>query len=131
MDIAAITAITSSIAAIAAIVSPVITALITQRGNYRLKTAELFFNAKAKAYEEAICSITTFPNRPDDRDLINLHNVISRAILFSSDDTAQTLSVLGKIILDGPISAEKLQAYSEEWELALSAMKKEIVQYQK
>ena len=131
MDITAITAITSLIAAIAAIVSPVITALITQRGYYRSKTAELFFNAKAKAYEEAICSITAFPDSPGNQELINLHNVISRAILFSSDDTAQALAVLEQTISDGPISAEKLRSYSEEWDLALSAMKKEIVQYQK
>lgn len=126
-----VTVIAALIAAIAAIVSPIITALITQRGSYRLKTVELFFDSKANAYKEVILAVSSFPNDPDDQDLIKLQDVISRAILFSSDDTANKLASFGKTILDGPVSAENLYTYSAEWYLALSAMKQEIVQYQK
>ena len=126
-----VTVIAALIAAIAAIVSPIITALITQRGSYRLKTVELFFSSKANAYKEVILTVSSFPNDPDDQDLIKLQDVISRAILFSSDDTASKLAAFGRRVVEGPISTEDLPAYSAEWYLALSAMKHEIVQYHK
>lgn len=128
MDVAVIAAL---IAAIAAIVSPVITALITQRGSYRLKTVELFFSAKASAYKEVVCIASSFPEDPSDQDVTKLQDVISCAILFSSDDTANKLAAFGKTVLDGPTSSDYLDVYSVKWYLALSAMKQELIQYQK
>lgn len=86
------TIIVSSITALAAIIAPVMTQLIARRGAYKLKTLELFFTEKAKAYREYIEVTATFPPKPTVEDLFRLNNVLNQAIVYSSEDTVKKLA---------------------------------------
>ena len=119
--------IASSIAAIEAIVAPVITAFITQRSSYRLKTIELFFVAKSEAYEEVIRIASAFPDNPSKSDRIKLQDVICRAELYASRVTSKKLEMLASTL--ARTSTFDLDAYSSAWFAALSSMRQELAKY--
>ncbi len=87
-----VTVIVALITALAAIVAPVITQYITQRGAYRLKSLELFFAEKTRAYREYLEVTSQFPPEPKMADLMKLNNALNQAIVYSSRDTGKKMT---------------------------------------
>lgn len=99
MDPALIVAL---IAAIAAIVSPVVTQLISIRGSFRLKTVELFFNAKAEAFQNLLEVTSKYHPNPCPELLMQLESAMNQAFLYSSKGTQQKLALYIKLLKEFP-----------------------------
>ena len=121
-----ITLIVALITALAAIIAPVLTALITQHGEYRLKSLELFFNAKSKAYLELLDATSNFPKFPEESKIIELYALLNRAFLLSTENTRSKLSLYVKLLIESSADSELLTlAYQD----AVLAMQNELKDY--
>ncbi len=117
----------SMIAAIAAIIAPVLTAIITQRGARRIKQIEMFFLAKAQTYNAFLDVTSQFPPNPQYEDLRKLSLVFNQALLYSSRETGRKLALYVNFLKNGDVSDAESAAYLD----AVSALKAELIQYQK
>ena len=82
-----ITVVASIIAAIAAIIAPSVTAYINNRYQYRIKTIDLFFNAKLEAYQRFIKTASYTASNPSVEIQKALDDSMSCALLLSSRPT--------------------------------------------
>lgn len=95
-----ITIIVALITAFAAIIAPLITAIINHVSAYRLRTLELFFIEKSKAYHQYMNITSHFPINPTPEDIHTLYSALNQAVLYSSKDTAQVLNRYVYFLLD-------------------------------
>lgn len=118
-----ITATTSFITALAAIFSPIIAAAVTQRGERKVKTMELFFSEKSKAYLHLIETLSAFPMDSNTEDRTKLFEAKNAAYLFSGKDTRKKIDYLSSLLTSGSPDNQLLaEAFSE----AFSAMQQEL-----
>lgn len=125
MDITLIVAlIASSITAISAIVAPVLTALITTRHEYKIKTIELFFHAKLNAYNKFIEVSSTLPSNPHEQDLQKLHNATAYASLLSSATTRSKISAYSYYLIQ-----ENFEQIDLAYESVILAMQDDLYEF--
>ncbi len=77
-----ITVIASLVTVIAAVISPLITEIVSQIGNSRMKSNELFLESKISAYSDLLNVLSIVDIRSQD-DLHKLLSALSRAKLFA------------------------------------------------
>lgn len=82
-----ITVIAALITAIAAIIAPSVTAYINNRYQYKIKTIDLFFNAKLEAYQRFIKAASYAASNPSMEVQKALDDSMSYALLLSSRPT--------------------------------------------
>lgn len=124
-----ITAAASLITALAAISAPVIAQLISQHGAYKLKTIELFFEAKAKVFHDFVQVTSRFPPNPDYETLQKLNDSMNQALLYCSKDTGWKIALYVKYLKDSPGS--DLDELADAHLNAILAMQGELKQYHK
>ena len=77
-----ITVIASLVAVIATVLSPLITEIVAQIGNYRMKSNELFFASKIAAYNDLL-DVLSVADAHNPDDLHKLLSALSRAKMFA------------------------------------------------
>ena len=100
-----ITVIASLVTVIAAVISPLITEIVSQIGNSRMKSNELFLESKISAYSDLLNVLSIVDIRSQD-DLHKLLSALSRAKLFALPNSYVAITV-----------------YSPEWAEYLYAVK--------
>lgn len=122
-----IAAIASIIAAIAAIISPIIVALVNNHHQYKIKTIDLFFNAKLTAYQNLLKVTSSFSDTTSKEESIKLNDVMSYALLLSSPETQVCIGSYCHSILQNTPSDKsgELQA------IAILAMQKDLYEFKK
>lgn len=124
-----ITVIVALITTLAAIIAPLITAIINHVSAYRLKTLELFFVEKVKAYHEYMDIASCFPINPTPDDMHKLFSTLNKAALYSSKDTVQQLNCYAYFLLDTDHSDKN--AIAEANFATLQALQRELKKYKK
>lgn len=123
------TIIVALIAAISAILAPVITALIQQRGAYRLAAAEWFFKERAASYKELLSAADKCLKDLCTDNIQILQRASDAALLFSSIDTQTAISSFGQLVLSSNLktaSSEQMKALSTARLGMMLAMQKEL-----
>lgn len=125
--------ITALLTTFAAIVAPVVTAYITQRGEYKRKSAELFFSAKLNAYREFTQLAAQYgePTQTPSKEKSQLlHAAASQALLFSSSKTQDAIGRYGKLLLDNAYTPQEIQELSLAYRDMILEMQEELSQYE-
>ena len=99
--IEALTTLAPYFTAIAAITAPVATALITQHSAYKIKFAELSFQAKVDAYLNFLTFTASFPCKPTKEDLLQLEEYSSAVLMFAPKEAQAQLSIYGNLLVKG------------------------------
>ena len=95
----AITIIACSITAISAIIAPAVSAYIQVRYQYKIKTIDLFFNAKLKAYHDFMEATIDLPSS-DSQVLKNFDHMSAAALLLSTPETQAAISLYGQALIE-------------------------------
>lgn len=130
MDLTLIIAI---ITALAAIIAPVITALITQRGAYKAKAAEMFFTAKVDAFLGFLSLAAEYAEpagMPSKEKSYALQSASAHALLFATPDTQEKIAIYGKLLLQNSFKPEDIRKLSLAHRDAILAMQSEIKKYE-
>lgn len=105
-----VTVIASLIAAIAAIIAPTVSAIITVRYQYKIKTIDLFFNAKLNAYQNLMESSSEYLLHANEKTVaadIELEKTAVSALLLSSPSTQESISLyVQSLITEQPPSVQ-------------------------
>lgn len=125
-----VTVIVALITAITAMVSPIITSIVTSKAAYKLKTAELFYTSKVKAFNHFIETAASFRfNNSTTDDILQLQNASLQAMLFSSNETRTQLAIYGKTLMDiyesaknGSVELAKVTKLNEAQYATIKAM---------
>lgn len=128
------TIIVAMITAFAAIVAPLFTALLTNRGAFRLKSSEWFLSEKMTAYREFLLAADQCLSCRSAETLLRLESSSANAILFSSKEVEVALSSFGRDILSSGFPEcddTVLRCLASSRLSVLSAMKKDLQQYQR
>ena len=103
--------------------SPLLSAFINQRGSYKLKKLELFFQFKADAYQAFLDIASQFPDCRNDELLLKLNTALNHAMLLSCEDTRSKLAIYESCLMQESIAPDVLaKAYRD----AILAMQKEL-----
>lgn len=127
------TLIASIITALAAIVAPIITTLITQRGSYKTKSAEMFFQQKVTAYSNFLTIASEYSeplSKPSKEKTQKLQAASTRAILFASPDTQEKIGRYGQLLTENSFSPADIQALALAHTAMILAMQKELKKYE-
>ena len=95
----AITIIACSITAISAIIAPAVSAYIQVRYQYKIKTIDLFFNAKLKAYHDFMEATIDLPSS-DSQVLKNFDHMSAAALLLSTPETQAAIALYGQALIE-------------------------------
>lgn len=126
-----VTIVVSLITALAAIIAPVITAIINNRANRKIKVLELFYQRKTDAYLEFMkaASAVLVNGRPAQELLAQIQEAGSVALLFSSKETQSKISKYCAMLLKSDYSPSGLAALSQSYHDAIISMQEEINEY--
>lgn len=94
MDNSLIPIILTSITATAAIISPLVTALINNSHQMRLKKLEMFYDRKYNSYHAFFVAYSEYKSLHNNAAFYSLSKAIGEAMLISSNKTADALQEL-------------------------------------
>lgn len=124
--------IVALITALAAIAAPLISAVITQHGAYKLASAEWFFREKVKSYKDFLLFADTYLREQSPKNIQALQHASDCALLFSSKDTQAAISCFGQALLAVDLQQASTSSLHQVSELRLHmilAMQKELSAY--
>lgn len=128
MDTAQLTLILSALTAIIALVSPMATAVINNRAEYKRLSTKLFFASKMEAYKDFLsaASSASYPLTPED--LRQLTSASSRVLIFSSSGVQDAVSRYFAALLSCPQSPseEDIQELADSKTSCLLAMQNDM-----
>ena len=87
-----ITVILSQSIALLSVVASIISVCISAKSEYKLRTAELFFNAKSKAYQDFLVIATAVDRNSEPIDIKKLWATASVVFLYCSDTAYEMVS---------------------------------------